>query len=109
MGFIPVATKLYGKLYFSTQPVTWCLYLLVILELYHLVLKNHAGIATFARRALMITLAISTVISLATLFFEAQEPNFNVVRTYVLIERLILSSLLVFLLLFTAFLAYFPI
>jgi hypothetical protein len=43
------------------------------------------------------------------LTFEAQQPEFDILRTYVLIERLIVSSLLFFLLLFTAFLAYFPV
>jgi hypothetical protein len=37
-GFMHSGTKLYGYIYFFTQPVTWCLFLLVILELYQLVL-----------------------------------------------------------------------
>jgi hypothetical protein len=106
---IPIATKLYGYLYFFTQPVTWCLYLLVILELYHLTLRNHPGIASFAKKSLSIALAISTLLSLGTLAFESQQATFNIVHTYVLIERLILSSLLIVLLLFTAFLGYFPV
>jgi hypothetical protein len=109
MGFMPLATNLYGYMYFFTQPVTWCLYLLVILELCQLALRNHAGIATFARRALIIGLGISTAASLATLAFEAQTPGFNFLSGYVLIERLILSSLLILLLLFTGFLMYFPV
>jgi hypothetical protein len=108
-GSIPIATKLFGYVYFYTQPVTWCLYLLVILELYQLALKNYSGIATFARRALTIALSISTVASVATLAFEAQQPEFDILRTYVLIERLILSSLLIFLLLFALLLTYFPV
>ena len=114
-GFMPVATKRYGDIYFSTQPVTWCLYVLVILELYRLALKNQPGIASFARRALMIALAASVLIAVATLAFETRESDFglfdvrNIIRNYVVIERLILSSLLIVLLLFTAFLAYFPV
>jgi hypothetical protein len=108
-GFMHAGTKIYGYIYFFTQPVTWCLYLLVILELYQLALKNHPGIAKFARKSLVIALAVSTLLSVATLVFEAQAPEFNPLRTYVLIERLILVSLLLLLLLFTAFLAYFPV
>jgi hypothetical protein len=107
--FMPYGTNLYAYTYFLTQPITWCLYLLVILELYHLALKNHAGIATFARRALMVALAGSTLLSAVTFAFEAQQPDFNPIRTYLLIERMILSSLLILLLLFTAFLGYFPV
>jgi hypothetical protein len=106
---IPVATKLYAHVYFASQPITWCLYLLVILELYQLTLKDHVGIATLGRRVLMLALSVSTLASLATLAFEAQQPQFDIVRTYVLIERLIVSSLLFFMLLFMAFLAYFPV
>ena len=110
MGFfIPVATNLYAYLFFYTQPVTWCLYVLVILELYNLSLRNHIGIATFARKTLLIALAVATIVSLGTLAFESQQAEFNIVPTYFLIERLILSSLLVLLLFFTAFLAYFPV
>ena len=108
-GFIPVATKLYGYIFFVTQPVTWCLYLLVILELYQLALKNHPGIAKFARRALIIAIWVSTLVSVATVAYEMRQASFNILRTYFVMERLILSSLLVFLLLFTAFLAYFPV
>ena len=109
MGQLPLATKLYGQVYFASQPITWCLYLLVILELYQLTLKNHVGIATLGRKVLKIALTVSTVASVLTLAFEAQQPHFDIIRTYVLIERLIVSSLLFFLLLFTAFLAYFPV
>jgi hypothetical protein len=85
------------------------LYLLVIMELCQLVLKDHVGILTFGRKFLSVALAVSTLASVATLAFEAQQPQFDIIRTYVLIERLIISSLLLFLLLFTAFLAYFPV
>jgi hypothetical protein len=107
--FISPRTTMYGYYYLVTQPISWCLHLLVILELVHLVLKNHAGIATFARRALTVGLSLSTVASLATLAFEIQQPTFSIISTYVLIERLILSTLLILLLLFTGFLVYFPV
>jgi hypothetical protein len=110
VGFIPVATNLYSYAYFVTQPFAWCLYLLVILELCQLALRNHAGIATFARRGLIGALGISTAVSLGTLAFDGEVPGLDdIVRSYFLVERLILSSLLIFLLLFTAFLAYFPV
>lgn len=110
-GFMNPRTNLYTAIYFVTQPITWCLYLLVILELYQLVLRNHPGIAKFGRRAVLIGLSVSTAISLATLFLDLQHPSPMYVRiaTYVLIERLIVSSLLLFLLLLTAFLTYFPV
>src|SRR5688500_18193860 len=60
MGLLPIATKLYGQVYFASQPITWCLYLLVIVELYQLTLKNHVGIATPGRRVLTIALSVST-------------------------------------------------
>lgn len=109
MGQVPVATNLYAQVYFASQPITWCLYLLVILELYQLTLKNHVGIATLGRRVLTIALTVSTIAAVLTLTLEAQQPQFDILRTYVLIERLIVSSLLFFLLIFTAFLAYFPV
>ena len=40
---VPYRSKLYGTVYFATQPISWLFFILVVLELFQLVLRNHAG------------------------------------------------------------------
>lgn len=111
LGFIPVRTNLYGWIYFLTQPVIWCLYLLVILELYQLSLRDHNGLMSFGRRAMLLALGASTAVSLLTLMVELQSHASmqTFIAALVTADRLVVSSLLVFNLLLMAFLSYFPV
>ena len=111
MGSVDIQTDLYAELYFVSQPITWCLYLFILLELNQLALRNHPGIATMARKFIAGAIVLSTAVSLTTLLMNLQSASTGsqFIATYVLIERLILSSLLVLLLLLTIFLAYFPV
>src|SRR5689334_7156214 len=70
MMAIPYRSKLYGNVYLTTQLISWPCFVLVVLELFQLVLRNHAGIATLGRKVLLISLVLSTVISGATLLIE---------------------------------------
>ena len=111
MSSLDIRTNLYTELYFVTQPITWILYLLVLLELNQAALRNHPGIASFGRKFVGWALIGATVASLASLFLDLSSPSSGsaYVATFLLIERLVMLSLLLFLLLLTAFLAYFPI
>jgi hypothetical protein len=108
---VPYRSKLYGNVFFATQPISWLFFILVVLELFQLVLRNHAGIASLGRKALTLSLVLSTVISGATLLIELQEirPESAFLLNFILLDRLVMSSLLVLLLCLVAFLAYFPV
>lgn len=111
MGSMNLQTNRYAEVYFVTQPITWFLYLAVLLELNRLALRNHPGIATLARRVGLSALVLAAAVLVVSLAVEGipapQQSRF--IATYVRIERLILSGLLVFLLVLTSFLAYFPV
>jgi hypothetical protein len=108
---IPFRSQLYGRLFFATQPIAWILFVLVVLELFQLVLRNHAGIATLGKKALTWSLVLSVVISGATLLIELQEirPESAFLVNFILLDRLVMSSLLVLLLCLIVFLTYFPV
>src|SRR6476659_4294940 len=93
---IPFRSQLYGRLFFATQPIAWILFVLVVLELFQLVLRNHAGIATLGKKALTWSLVLSVVISGATLLIELQEirPESAFLVNFILLDRLVMSSLL---------------
>ncbi|HYI92831.1 MAG TPA: hypothetical protein VEX68_04755 [Bryobacteraceae bacterium] len=111
MSVIPRKTDAYAITYFSTQPIIWLLFVLTVLELFQLVLRNHVGIASLGRKALSISLVLSALISVSTLVFELQRqaPESAFLYNFMLLERLVMMSLLVLVLCLIAFLSYFPV
>jgi hypothetical protein len=110
---VPLRTTLYGYLFLATQPLLWILYVLVILELFQVVLAAHAGITSFSRKVVSWALAVAAAISLATLLFDLQDrnpgPQYVILSYFYLLDRVVHSTLLLFLVLLTGFLAYFPV
>jgi hypothetical protein len=108
---LPYNTNAYGWVWMVTEPLAWVLYILVVLELYSLVLRNYKGIATLGRWTLMGALGLSIVISALTLWADLSNPaeRFPILLYFTAIERGIVSSLAIFLLLITAFLVWYPV
>jgi hypothetical protein len=104
-------TDAFAWVYLVTQPVMWFFYILIVLELYTLVLRNHQGIATLGRWLLIAALFIAMLVSLLTLVPDLESPlgPYPILSYYSLIERGVNSSLVVFLLVIVAFLAWYPI
>ena len=108
-------TDAYAHGYFISAPISWILLALVLLELFQLTLKNHVGVASLGRSAVTWALVASAGISLSTLIMDLQyttaESQFNsaLLLNFLLLERLITTSLLVLLLCLVGFLAYFPV
>lgn len=111
MWLIPFRSPTYAHVYFATQPIIWLIYVLVVLELFQLVLRNHAGIASLGKKALTWSLVVSASVSAATLLFQLQEKTREsaVLFNFALLERLMMTSLLILLLCLIAFLSYFPV
>ena len=103
---VPFRTNLYRDAWVATESITLCFYVLVVLELYGLVLRDLAGIASVSRRYIKITLAIAILFSLLPLYFE--KTPINTTQYVFLFERAVFSSLVLFLLLIAIFLAYYP-
>ncbi len=101
----------YAWVWLVSQPLLWAFYILVVLELYSLVFKEHAGISSIGRWAVMGALLVSTALSAASLYPDLSNPTeqYRVLLYYTVIERGIVSSLLCFILLLTLFLTYFPV
>jgi hypothetical protein len=110
-GRTPFANNAYAWTWISTQPIIWFLYILVVLELYTLVLQNHKGLASLGRWVLMTGLFLALLLSALTLPTDLSNPGeqFPILRYFVAIGRGVDSSLVVFLLLITGFLAWYPV
>jgi hypothetical protein len=105
--FIPFDSVIYRYYWLVTQALLTCFCALIVLELYGLVLRDLKGIASASRRYLKICMGIAILASLLLLLVE-KTPD-RVVNTFLIIERALVTSLLIFVLLLTAFLAYYPV
>lgn len=108
---VPFATNAYGYLWAATEPVVWVFWVLVVLELYSLVLQNYKGIASLGRWVLLAGLVIALMVSALTLHVDLSnaDQQFHVLRYFSVIDRGVVSSLVVFLLFISCFLAWYPV
>jgi len=104
---VPFRSPLYRDLYVLSRMLILIFCALVVLELYTVVLHDLGGIAGIARRYIKVTLALGIALSLLPLGFE-KAPDTPTGYLFIL-ERPILSTLVVLILLISAFLVYYPI
>lgn len=113
VAVLPIDPKkdLFAWYFLLTEPVKWFLFILVVLELYSLALREHEGIATFSRWVMTACVMVAVGISALTLSADLSRParRFPVLIYYSVIERGLMFSLVLFLLLITAFLVWSPI
>ncbi len=104
---IPYDRPAYVYVWLVTEGAIVCFYALIVLELYSIVLGGLAGLASVSRRYLRIALAAAILISVVLLIFE-QSPA-SITGHFLLFERAIVGSLLIFVLFITMFLVYYPV
>ena len=109
--FIPYRSNAYGNFFFTCEPIVWILSALAIMEVYGIVLRNHPGIATWGRWALAGSIGLSVLLSLCTLFLDYQNASekYPILANFFLLSRLVTISLLLFVVLITFCLLWFPI
>ena len=108
---IPHRSNAFGYFFFTCEPIVWVLSALAILEVYEIVLQNHPGIATWGRWALTGSIGASIVLSLCTLFLDYQNAleKYPILANFFLLSSLVTMSLLLFVVLITFCLLWFPI
>ena len=107
MSLVPFDRVHYVYAWVATESLTVCFYALIVLELYTLILGDLVGIASLSRRYITGSIAIAILASLLLLFFEKTPAG--IASTFLIFERAIVSSLLIFVLLLTAFIVYYPV
>jgi len=105
--FVPYDSVYYRYYWLVTQALLTCFCALIVLELYTLILRDLTGIASASRRYLRICLGLAIAGSLLLLFLE-QTPH-TVISKFLVIDRALVTSLLIFVLMLTAFLIYYPV
>jgi hypothetical protein len=107
LPFVPYDSVSYRYCWLITQALLTCFCALIVLELYGLILSDLTGLASTSRRYLKISIGVAILISLLLLLVE-KTPH-NLYTGFMVFDRAIVTSLLIFVLLLTAFLVYYPI
>lgn len=105
---------LYFWVWLAAQAVLWIFYFLVIIELYRSVLVQYPGLASFGRKVMAGALGVAILVTIATLrpdlaAAQAQTALAALMPYSFAIHRGVVSCVLVFIMLLTAFLAWFPV
>src|SRR5579862_7765428 len=108
LGFmVPFDQPIYVQVWLATEGLIACFYALIVLELYGIVLRNLPSLASISRRYLRIALAAAILVSVMLLIFEQNAAGLT--GHFLLFERAIVCSLLIFVLFITIFLVYYPV
>ncbi len=110
LASVPFNRNIYAHIWMLTQPVLWLLYVLVVIELSTLVLEKFRGLATLGRWLLAAGLILAFVVSSYTVSQDLSvTARYPWLLRWTAIERAVHSSVVVFLLLITAVMAWYPI
>jgi hypothetical protein len=101
----------YYRIWAGTEPILWLCYVLVVFELYSLVLKQYRGIFSLGRMFFFAAVATSTIISALTVLptMTGALTTHPLLHYYALIERGVVTSLAMFLLLLLTLVTWFPV
>jgi len=105
--FIRFHTNLYGYVFLATESLMLIFYVLIVFELYSVVLRDLKGIARVAQRYTAAALGVSLVIAL--LLRTALPHPRNIMEEFFYFEAAVVLSLVLFILLITAFVVYYPV
>jgi hypothetical protein len=103
----------YEFFWLITEPITWLLYVVSVLELYRLVLEKHQGLYSLGRWILYIAVPTSVLVSIAfTAIPSLSRPTIReqsrLLSYYLAAERGVCCSLTLFILLILLFLSRYP-
>lgn len=109
-ALIPRVSNVYAYFYFLTQPIQWCLALLVTLEVYRSVFRTLTGIVRLSRYVIVGAVLVALCAALLTLGIRTFEGSpFAVLELYLSVERGVSLSLLIFLAILVVFLSVYPV
>ena len=115
-SFIPFLldfrSKLYLRVFLVEEPISWILFVLMVLELYRLILERHRGLYTLGRWAMYFAMVVSILVSILSLLPKIRPSMGSEDRLLgytIAAERGIYLSLATFLVLILLFLTRYPV
>jgi hypothetical protein len=107
LSAVPFRGGAYPDIWVGTEAMIVCFSVLIVVELYRVIFRDLPGIASVSRRYIKITVVVGILVSL--FLFRFEETPANYVSTFLVIERGIDFSLVLFILLVSGFLTYYPV
>jgi hypothetical protein len=110
-AWIPQKTNLYAEFYFGAQSVLIVLAVCIVQDLYKQALELHPALATFSRRSVLAVAAFAAVVAAfgAALDRQVLPGQYANVHRFLAIERTLDLMILIFLLLISGFILWFPV
>lgn len=110
-AFLQPGTDEYAVFYFVSQPFLILGAFLAISEVYNLVLKDRPGIAALGKKFLPASVFVAVLLSGMTLFirWSGEKSRFPFLEAYITSEHFLYGSILLVVLLISAFLLWFPV
>jgi hypothetical protein len=107
----PMYTYQYLYIYWAVQTITIVMAVFVVQDLYRITFLEHPAVAKFARRSVMAALAIAAAIALSgiRLDFTILPGQYPAIHRFAAFERSMNFLILLFLLIVSALLLWFPI
>jgi hypothetical protein len=109
---VPSRTYLYLYMYWCIQTISVVMAVFVVQDLYRIALLEHPAVAAFGRRSVMATLAFAGVIALSGIALDATilpAGHYPAIHRFATFERTMNFVILLFLLLISGLLLWFPI
>lgn len=97
----------YGYAWMVLEGLAICFYTVIVLECFASVLHDLGGIASISRRYIKMTVLVAILVALLVMGLE-KTPQ-TVFQYFYVLERVVVSSLLIFVLLMIVFLVYYPV
>jgi hypothetical protein len=106
-----VRSDRYAMTWMTTEPLLWAAYVAVGFEIYYKVLASYRGLSVLGRGSLAGALSVAVVAALVSVWpqFEAAKDSYPILYLYFTVERFVAFSMVIFLLLIAAFLAWYSV
>lgn len=107
LGALPYGTVTYGYAWLATEAPIVCFYALIAVECYTKIFSSLPGIKSLSRRYIKLSLVVALLCALLLLEFE-KTPT-KVFAYFLTFESSVVLSVVIFVLLITAYLVYYPV
>lgn len=108
---VNIYSHLYLYMYWSAETIYTLMAVFVVQDLYRVALSQHPAVATFGRRSLLAAMVLAALLALSGLSLDSNIPSghYPAIHRFATFERTMNFVVLVFLLLISGLLLWFPI
>jgi len=108
---VPMRTYLYLYMYWGAQSIYLLMAVFVVQDLYRIALQEHPAVASFGRQSVIAAMVLAAIVALSGIQLDSTilPGHYPAIQRFLTFERTLDFVLLIFLLLVSGFLLWFPI